>query len=76
MTIVLSLTKSSPSRMLVLWSVAAMALTVGLIYSPLAFLFRFEQLAVPLLAAVGLILLAYLTIAETAKRRFYARHEL
>lgn len=67
---------SKPSTVLIWSSVAAIILTVALIYSPLAFLFKFEHLAIPILAAIGAILLAYLLITEAAKKRFYRTHEL
>lgn len=66
--------QSSPAPLLVYSSIAAMALTIALIYSPLAPLFAFDQLAVPILAAIGLILLAYFALAEFAKKRFYEKY--
>jgi Mg2+-importing ATPase len=68
--------RSKPSRMLLLTSIAAMALTLGLIYSPFAFLFEFKQLSIPLLGAIGIILLAYLVLVEIAKKIFYKTHEI
>lgn len=63
--------KSNPSLMLIASSVAAIAITLYLIYSPLAFLFSFEQLMIPLLVLIGLVLLAYFTLGEAAKKIFY-----
>lgn len=71
-----SLWRSKPSRMLLLTSIAAMALTIGLIYSPFGFLFEFKQLSIPLLGAIGIILLAYLALVELAKKIFYKTHEI
>ena len=68
--------KSHPSKMLVYSSIAAIIITIGLIYSPIAFLFKFEKIAIPLLIAVGIILLGYFTIAEIAKKRFYKKNEI
>ncbi len=68
--------KSKPSKLLIYSSIAATILTIGLIYSPIAFLFKFEQLTIPILTAIGIILLAYFSLAETAKKRFYKTHEI
>ncbi len=60
--------KSKPSKALIYSSLAAVAITIGLIYSPLAFLFQFDKLPVILLAAIAVILLGYFTSVEIAKR--------
>jgi len=60
--------KSKPSKALIYSSLAAIAITVGLIYSPLAFLFQFDKLPIILLAAIAVILLVYFTSVEIAKR--------
>jgi len=60
--------KSKPSKALIYSSLAAIALTIGLIYSPLAFLFQFEKLPIILLSSIAVILLVYFTAVEIAKR--------
>ncbi len=67
--------QSKPSKLLIYSSIAATILTISLIYSPIAFLFEFEQLTIPILTAIGIILLAYFALAETAKKRFYKKRE-
>jgi Mg2+-importing ATPase len=67
--------KSRPSRMLLLSSALSMAATMLLIYSPMAFLFEFDQLTVPILWAIGIILAAYFLLAEVAKKKFYNMNE-
>ncbi|MEW6295184.1 MAG: magnesium-translocating P-type ATPase [Candidatus Diapherotrites archaeon] len=68
--------QSHPSKVLIYSSIAAMILTIALVYSPLAFLFRFESLAVPVLVSIGVILLAYFLLVEGAKKKFFQKHEI
>lgn len=65
--------QSKPSKLLVYSSLLAIILTIGLIYSPIAFLFEFEKITIPILAAIGTILLVYLLIGESFKKRFYKK---
>jgi Mg2+-importing ATPase len=68
--------KSRPSRMLLYSSIIGIALSVGIIYPPLGFLFQFEGLSLPVLAAIAWILFAYFVLAEVLKRIFYRKYEL
>lgn len=67
---------SKPSKMLVYSSILTVGLTLILIYSPIGFLFEFNQLPVQLLSYIALIMVSYFTIAEIAKKRFYKKHEI
>jgi len=71
-----SMWKSKPSTMLVITSIAAIILTIALIYSPFAYLFSFEPLSTYVLMAIGIILFAYLAVTESEKRIFYKKNEI
>lgn len=62
--------KSRPSNLLIATSIAAAALTILLIYSPLASYFSFTKLPTWFLAVIIAITLAYFTLAEIVKRHF------
>jgi len=68
--------KSHPSKVLIYSSIAAMILTIALIYSPIAFIFKFESLAIPVLISIGVIILAYFLLVEGAKKRFFQKNEI
>jgi len=68
--------KSKPSSLLLLSSVAGIALTLAIIYSPLAVLFSFEKIPYLIIAFIGLVIFLYLIMGEFFKKRFYKKHEL
>lgn len=68
------LLRSRPSRVLLLATVLVVAITVVLPYTPIAPLLGFVPLPQRFLAVLALIVLAYVTSAELAKRWFYRHH--
>lgn len=65
--------KSRPSPYLVAATALVIGVTLGLPYTPLGPLFGFEPLAPEVIAAVGVIIVLYVTAAEIVKRMFYKR---
>jgi Mg2+-importing ATPase len=63
--------RSRPGNALALTTAAIWAVTLALPYSPLAALFKLVPLPVPFLVMVAVILVAYGSAAEVAKRYFY-----
>lgn len=68
--------KSMPSKMLIYSSLVCIGLSVWVIYSPMDFLFDFEQLGPVMLGAIAVILAGYFAMAEVAKRVFYKKYEI
>lgn len=66
--------RSRPSRALALATLAVAAAAVALPYTGLAAPFGFVALPPSFLAALALIVLAYLAAAELLKRRFFGNH--
>ncbi|HRP95273.1 MAG TPA: HAD-IC family P-type ATPase [Rhodocyclaceae bacterium] len=66
--------RSRPSRALALATPAVAAVAVALPYTALAAPFGFVALPPSFLAALALIVLAYLAAAELLKRRFFGNH--
>jgi len=67
--------KSRPSSLLIVSSIAAILLTLVLIYSPLSSLFKFEKLPINILMLIGGIILMYFLSVELYKKHFYRKHE-
>ena len=65
--------RSRPSRLLAGASAALAAVTLGILYSPLATPLDLEPLPFPLLLALVAITAGYVTATELAKRVFYRR---
>jgi Mg2+-importing ATPase len=65
--------KSKPRRYLLIATLAVVAFTVILPFSPLAQIFGFIGLTSLYLVAVGVIVLLYIIAAEIVKRIFYKR---
>ncbi len=68
--------RSRPSRTLTLATLAVVAATVLLPYTPLGRLFGFVPLPLAFLGLMALLVLLYLACAEALKRAFYHRHRL
>ncbi len=66
--------KSKPSKFLIITSIAAILLTLILIYSPLALLFKFEKIPINILMLIGGIVLLYFFVVELYKKHFYKKH--
>jgi len=65
---------SRPSRSLIAATLAVLAATLLLPYTPLGHLFGFLPLPLPFLGLLALILLAYVISAEAVKGWFYRNH--
>ncbi len=65
--------KSKPRRYLLIATLAVVAFTVILPFSPLAQIFGFIGLPSVYLVAVGVIVLLYIIAAEIVKKIFYKR---
>ncbi|MGA2532433.1 MAG: magnesium-translocating P-type ATPase [Candidatus Aminicenantales bacterium] len=65
--------KSRPGKYLLAATLAIVAVTVALPFSPLAGIFHFEPLPLPFFLLIGAIILLYVTGAEITKRLFYRR---
>ncbi len=63
--------KSPPGRYLLMATLAVLALTLLIPWTPLAALLGFSRLPAKLLLAIGAIVAGYVLAAEAAKRRFY-----
>jgi Mg2+-importing ATPase len=68
-------TKSKPNKLLALNIILLVAIAILLPYSPLATLFKFEQLPLRLLLVIFVIVLSYLTVVEITKIMFYKKVE-
>ena len=68
-----SLTRSKPSRYLLIATVAVIALAIFLPFSPAKAIFGFEPLPIRWLGVLAVIVTAYIGCAEIAKRVFYDR---
>jgi len=68
--------RSRPGRYLVIATLAVVAATLALPFSPLAGLFGFAPLPALLLVAIGVITAVYMLAAELAKHWFYNRARL
>jgi Mg2+-importing ATPase len=66
--------RSRPGKYLLATTLAVVALTLALPFSPLAPLFHFEPLPVSFFILIGGIVLLYVTSAEAVKRIFYKRN--
>jgi len=62
--------KSRPSTMLLATSIACAALTIALLYSPLAGYFSFTPLPLWFLGIIITVIIMYFWLAETAKKQF------
>jgi Mg2+-importing ATPase len=67
--------KSKPNKLLALNIILLVAIAIFLPYSPLATLFKFEQLPLRLLLVIFVIVLSYLTVVEITKLIFYKKVE-
>ena len=65
--------QSRPSRALLVATLAIVALTLALPWSPLAGILGFQPLPIPILSMIGVIVGLYVGTAEIAKRIFYKR---
>jgi len=65
--------RSRPGKYLLAATLAIVAVTVALPFSPLAGIFHFEPLPLPFFLLIGAIVLLYVTGAEITKRLFYKR---
>ena len=65
--------RSQPGKYLLAATLAIVAVTVALPFSPLAGIFHFEPLPFPFFLLIGAIVLLYVTGAEITKRLFYKR---
>ena len=63
--------QSRPSKPLLLTTLAIVALALILPYTPVAYLLGFEPLPLVFLLVLGLIMVFYVVVAETAKTFFY-----
>jgi Mg2+-importing ATPase len=65
--------RSRPGKYLLAATLAIIAVTLTLPFSPLARLFHFEPLPLPFFLLIGGIVILYVTAAEITKRIFYRR---
>jgi Mg2+-importing ATPase len=65
--------KSRPGKYLLIATLLIVALTLVLPYTPLAGIFGFSPLPIPILLFIGLIILFYIITAEMVKRIFYRK---
>ncbi len=65
--------RSRPGKYLLAATLAIVAVTLALPFSPLAGIFHFEPLPLPFFLLIGAIVLLYVTGAEITKRLFYKR---
>jgi Mg2+-importing ATPase len=69
--------RSRPSNWLILSSLATMVVVMGITYTVFGFkLFEFMSLPANVLVLIGVVLAAYFTTAEIAKRYFFKRFEM
>jgi Mg2+-importing ATPase len=66
--------KSKPSKYLVLFTFAAIVLVILIPYTPIGEIFGFVRVPLIYFLIIGLIVLAYISIAEMVKKRFYRKN--
>jgi Mg2+-importing ATPase len=65
--------QSRPSSLLLAIGLGAIAAGAALVYSPFAHMFQFVAPPVQIVGVIALLLIAYLSIAEIAKRIYYRK---
>ena len=68
--------RSKPGKYLLIATLSIFVVTLILPYTPLAGIFGFSPLPIPLLLYIGLIVLLYIFTAEIVKKAFYKRVKL
>jgi Mg2+-importing ATPase len=66
--------KSKPSKYLVSFTFVAIVLVILIPYTPIGEIFGFVGVPLVYLLIIGLIVLAYISVAEMVKMRFYRKN--